>query len=120
MQAGRDYLDVHYNLLTAPDHPGRAQRLRQGEAMKMCFEAYHDQSDWMIVLDIDEFLYPAAHGSLSAFFEAEVDDASSFVMARAEPCLHAALLPPFIVFCSSGRMIHHLSCRPFVGVPLYL
>jgi Glycosyltransferase family 92 len=92
MQAGRSYLDIHYGLLTASDDPGRAQRARQGQAMKMCYEAYHEQSDWMIVLDIDEFLYPAVHGSLPAFFEAEVDDAASFVLARAELRRHASPL----------------------------
>ena len=65
-QHGRDYLVVEPGIW---DEDGRARRGLAGSA---CFDKYHAESDWLINLDVDEFVWSPVYGSLTEFFQHEV------------------------------------------------
>ena len=67
-QHGRDYLVIEPGIW---NEDGRARRGLAGEA---CFEKYRAESDWLINLDVDEFVSSPVYNSLPEFFLHEVPD----------------------------------------------
>jgi Glycosyltransferase family 92 len=71
---------VDYGLLTAADTKEHPQLARQGQAGAHCIDNYASESDWMIMLDVDEFVFPLFHPTVPAFLEAEISDDTSVVV----------------------------------------
>lgn len=76
-QHGRHYLTIEPGL---EDEDPRIRRIRSAAD---CFTKYKDQSDWLIHLDIDEFVWSPAHPDLPTYFMQEVPDKAHIIYAGA-------------------------------------
>lgn len=75
---GRGYLTV-----IPPFGAGQDKFTHRAKTAEHCFLNFHHMADWMINIDVDEFVWSPSHANLQQYFRSEVPAANHILQVGA-------------------------------------
>ncbi len=102
---GRDY--VSYEANTQQNDP----RMRRVNAAGECLQKYRDQADWIIHLDVDEFVWSPKYSNLQHYFSNAVSEDTHILYAGATRFGWEHMRNRFSYKLTEVRFLHFLPAR---------